>query len=199
MPMSLWKRKGWEEKGGVESQKCDLLCSVHKPLKSRISFAQAVKTGVFALLLLTAKHLDQRQGLKSQPTSSPKWAFWYHTGWCQNLPKIRMQLWGGSTAKSTSSVFERCHTIAARAAHSCSNQKQDPLVPGSVQMSVTKPGQEARVPLLSQGVGGADAISTMKAEVQRPAKRRNNIEISTFPRSDKHLGAELLPCCVRRK
>lgn len=60
MPMSLWKRKGGKKKGGVESQKYDLLCSMHKPLKSGVFFAQAVKTGVFALLLFTAKHLDQR-------------------------------------------------------------------------------------------------------------------------------------------
>lgn len=43
------------------------------------------------------------------------------------------------------------------------------------------------------------SISTGKAEVKMPAKRRNNIKISTFPGSEEHLGAKLLPCCVRRK
>jgi len=61
--MPLQKKK--EKKGGervVELEKCDPTCSVHKPLTSRVFFAQAVKTGVFALLLFTAKHLDWRLG-----------------------------------------------------------------------------------------------------------------------------------------
>lgn len=54
-------------------------------------------------------------------------------------------------------------------------------------------------PYVAWVIGATDAISTMKAEVQKPAERRNNIKISTFPRSDKCLRAKLLPCCVRWK
>lgn len=56
----LWKKKREKREGGLESQKYDLIYSVHKPPKSGVFFALAVKTGVFALLLFTAKHLDQR-------------------------------------------------------------------------------------------------------------------------------------------
>lgn len=185
---------------------------MHKPLKSRVFFAQAVKTGVLALLLFTVKHLDQR-GWVWNP-SPPKWAFWYQTGWfspvwCQRLPKIRTQLWGGnslsrllgSSTKSKSSMFlKRCHATAVIATHRCSDQKQDPIAPGSVQMShhKTQKGWEAHA--ISVRAAGDRWSWWYLHHENRGAKawkedKECNIKISTSQRSDKHLGAKLLPCC----
>lgn len=113
-----------------------------------------------------------------------------------------MQLWGGNAAKSTYHLCLRDVTrLLQELLTDAPTKSKIPLCQAVSRCPSQKQKDRKHMlsPSVSQWIGGADAISTMKAEVQRPAKRRNNIKISTFPRSDKHLGAKLLPCCVRRK
>lgn len=106
MPMSLWKRKGGKKRWGGVTEIRSALLNAQTPEKwSFLCTSSKNRSICFATVHCKALG-SERQGLKSQPPSSPEWAFWYHTGWfspgwCQNLPKIRMQLWGGNAAKST--------------------------------------------------------------------------------------------------
>lgn len=95
---------------------------------------------------------------------------------------------GCQAAPLSQNHLKKSHTIPVTATHRCSNQKQNPSVPGSILMShhKTQKGQEAH----AISVCATRDQSTVKIEEQRPGKR-GNVILKLAPPKDQTSAWEL--------
>lgn len=204
--MSVEKEKGKKRRwAGVTEIWSDLL-SAQTP-KSGVFFALAVKTGVFALLLFTAKHLDQR-------------------GWAWNPCLLQVQnepfdttpgslaLGDAKSLKSVCSfgvealckvniicVWETSHccckscsqVLQPKAGSPCARQRPD------VCLRDTRTGSTCYPCTCHKGL--VQMMLSPPWKQRWKGLQRGGILLKLAPSQDQtsYLGAKWLPCCVRRK